>query len=138
MGATTKLQVSEHPTAERSRSLARETAVLGLASRGFRLFPVKDRGKLPLITQWPAKATSDPETLRSWMKQYAGCNWGLACGIDSGVFVLDFDGAEGEAAIRGMSERHGNDWTRTLSVKTVRGVHFYFQHPVDVATRNSV
>jgi len=72
------------------------------------------------------------------MKQYPGCNWGLACGIDSGVFVLDFDGAEGESAIREISERHGDDWTRTLSVKTVRGAHFYFQYPVGAATRNSV
>lgn len=69
MGTTAELQISESPT-ERSRSLTGETAVLGLASRGFRLFPVKDRGKLPLITKWPVKATSDPEALSAWMKQY--------------------------------------------------------------------
>jgi hypothetical protein len=137
MGTTAKIQASEPPT-ERSRSQTHEMSVLDLASRGFQLFPVEVRGKQPLITEWPAKATSDPETVQTWMKQHVGCNWGLACGSGSGVFVLDFDGTEGTAAIHGISERHGENWTRTLSVKTARGRHFYFKYPVVAVIRNSV
>jgi Protein of unknown function (DUF3631)/Bifunctional DNA primase/polymerase, N-terminal/Primase C terminal 1 (PriCT-1) len=137
MGTTAKLQISVPPAAERSRALTGETSVLRRASRGFRLFPVEARGKRPLITEWPVKATSDPEALRTWMNQYPACNWGLACGVESGVFVLDLDGAGGEAAVRELIERHGDDWTKTLSVKTARGMHSYFKYPERAAIRNS-
>jgi hypothetical protein len=114
-----------------------QAVVHRMAERGFRLFPVEKRGKRPLIERWPEKATCDAERLRVWMRKYAGCNWGLACGVDSGVFVLDFDGAEGEAVVREISERHGCDWTETLSVQTARGMHFYFEYPEGVSIRNS-
>ena len=137
MGAIAKLQVTEPPTAEHSPSLTIEKSVLGLARRGFRLFPVKSRGKQPLIKQWPVKATPDPETLRTWMKQYSGCNWGLATGHDSGVFVLDVDGEEGAAAMGELIRLHGDDWTNTLTTKTSRGKHLYFLCPADAPIRNS-
>jgi hypothetical protein len=110
--------------------------VLRLATRGFRLFPVAARGKRPLIEKWTEKATCDADKLRAWMQERAGCNWGLACGVVSGVFVLDVDGIEGAEAIREISEPHGDDWTETLSVKTARGMHYYFKYP-DGEIRNS-
>lgn len=136
MGTTAKIQVSEPPT-ERSRPQAHEMSVLDLASRGFRLFPVEARGKQPLIKQWPVKATSNPETLRTWMKQYPGCNWGLATGQASRVFVLDVDGEEGATAIREFIRLHGDEWTNTLTAKTARGKHLYFLWPEGVQIRNS-
>src|SRR5664279_3214360 len=71
------------------------------------------------------------------MQEYPGCNWGVACGPLSGVFVLDVDGDEGQAAIRSLSERHGYDWMETLRVKTARGMHLYFCYPEGTAIRNS-
>jgi hypothetical protein len=32
--------------------------------------------------------------LEAWRLQFPGCNWGLACGPDFGVFVLDVAGVE--------------------------------------------
>lgn len=136
MGATAEIQISEPPR-ERSRSQTRETSILGLASRGFQLFPVEARGKQPLIKEWPVKATSDPEALRTWMKRYPGCNWGLATGHDSGVFVIDVDGEEGAAAIEELIRLHGGDLTNILTVKTARGKHLYFLWPAGTPIRNS-
>src|SRR5664280_923754 len=114
-----------------------QAVVLRMAERGFRLFPIEERGKRPLIERWPGRATCDAESLRGWMQEYPGCNWGVACGPLSGVFVLDVDGDEGQAAIRSLSERHGYDWMETLRVKTARGMHLYFCYPEGTAIRNS-
>src|SRR5664279_4023264 len=101
------------------------TLLLRTTERGFRLFPIEKRGKRPLIEKWPEKATCDVEAQRAWMQEYPGCNWGLACGLASGVFVLDIDGSEGAAAIHELGERRGHDWMETLTVKTARGMHLY-------------
>src|SRR6266567_362568 len=112
-------------------------AILSLARRGLRVFPVRGHGKTPLITQWPTIATSDAETLTGWERQHPDCNWGLVCGPKSGVFVVDVDGKEGAAAIRHLCTLHGEEWLQTLTVLTARGRHLYFQYPTDAVIRNS-
>lgn len=114
-----------------------ESAVLPMAARGFRLLPVEAGGKRPLIPEWPEKATCDAETLSAWQSQYPGCNWGLACGSDSGVFVLDVDGDEGAAAIRELCSTYGDEWMDTLTAITARGLHLYYQCPEGAHIRNS-
>ena len=114
-----------------------ETAIPRLAESGFRLFPLTRWGKRPLIDKWQEKATCNGESLRAWMQEYPGCNWGLACGPDSRVFVLDVDGDDGAASLHELIGNHGHDWTNTLSVKTARGSHFYFRYPSDAVIRNS-
>lgn len=71
--------------------------VLALAARGGRIFPVEARGKRPLVADWPNVATAHRETIRAWSRQYPSCHWGMACGPDSGVFIVDIDGAPGTA-----------------------------------------
>lgn len=111
--------------------------VLRLAGRGFRLFPVEPRGKRPLILKWQDKATCDVETLLVWAGQHPGCNWGLACGPDSGVFVLDVDGDKGAAAICELCSTFGEEWMDTLIATTARGRHLYYQCPEGAEIRNS-
>jgi hypothetical protein len=111
-------------------------AVLRLASRGLRLFPVQARSKHPLIAAWPQQATSEPQRLREWMQKYPDCNWGLATGRGSGIFVLDVDGDHGLATIEEL-RKHGYELPVTLTVKTARGYHFYFRYPEDALIRNS-
>jgi Bifunctional DNA primase/polymerase, N-terminal/Primase C terminal 1 (PriCT-1) len=102
------------------------------AARGWRQFPVMVRGKHPLITGWPKLATTDREQLLEWSRQYPNCNWGIATGEGSGVFVLDVDSDEALAQL----ERLGS-MPRTFNVKTSRGQHFYFQYPAGSGIRNS-
>jgi hypothetical protein len=109
--------------------------VLRLAARGFRLFPCKERAKEPAIAKWQRLASTDTGQLQSWSQRFSGCNWGLATGPGSGVFVLDVDGQPGLSAFWELS---GHDrWLSTLGVRTIRGSHLYFQWPTEGTVKNS-
>jgi putative DNA primase/helicase len=113
-------------------------AIIDDARRGWRLFPVKPRGKLPLIAEWPARASSDPAVLEAWVREYPGCNWGVATGQPSGVFVVDVDGEAGRASLAEL-ERRGLTFPTTLTVTTGRadgGEHRYFRMPPGIDIRN--
>lgn len=113
-------------------------AVIEAARRGWRLFPVKARGKLPLIAEWPGKASSDAAVLKAWALEYPGCNWGLATGQPSGVFVVDVDGEAGRTSVADL-ERQGLMLPATLTVTTGRadgGEHRYFRMPSGVDIHN--
>jgi len=103
--------------------------VRAAAGRGWRLFPVEARGKLPLIKGWPEAATSDIAQLEAWAHQYPACNWGLATGTTSGLVVIDVDGVEGRASLADL-ERQGLTLPVTLTVTTGRtdgGEHRYYR-----------
>lgn len=103
--------------------------VLRLAARGWRLLPCAERGKTPLIRDWSRRASCDDDVIRRWAQKYETCNWAVACGPDSNLWILDIDGETGSASFRSLVEQHGEEWTRTLSVTTARGLHLYFSHP---------
>src|SRR6516162_9916551 len=69
--------------------------ILKLAREGFRVFPLKPGTKIPAIEKWPELATTDEVQIRQWAGSFPGSNWGLACGKDSGVFVVDIDAKRG-------------------------------------------
>ena len=113
-------------------------AIIGAAERGWRLFPVKATGKLPMIAEWPARASSDPAVLEAWAVEHPRCNWGLATGQPSGVFVVDVDGEAGRASVAAL-EAQGLSLPATLTVTTGRadgGEHRYFRMPTGVDVHN--
>lgn len=112
------------------------SAVLGSSARGWRLFPCRPRDKTPLVREWQHVATTTPEQIRAWYAEYPGCNWGVACGAESGVWVLDVDGPNGEASLKALVERHGS-LPAGLTVRTGKGLHLYFAWPAIVELRNS-
>src|SRR5438128_496832 len=132
----TALDIKTDEQLSPSAVLADDSPVLRMARRGWRLFPA-NREKKPLIEAWPQQASNDPAQLRFWAKRWSGCNWALATGAGSGIFVLDVDGEPGLAAIRGLSAQHGWEWIETLGVKTGRGSHHYFAWPEGANIRNS-
>ena len=108
-----------------------------ILEHGWRIFPCAPRAKTPLVTDWPRRASSNAEVISRWAKNHTDCNWGLACGPESGVFVLDVDGERGENSLRSLVEQHGT-WEKTLTARTARGTHFYFQWPdAETIIRNS-
>ena len=119
-----------------SSPLALPSEILSASERGFRLFPVRPRGKTPLVKGWRNAATSNSEQLGAWASEFPGCNWGMATGRGSGMFVLDVDGDAGVASLDALTRSNG-DWPDTLSVSTARGSHYYFAYPDGQDIRNS-
>ena len=111
------------------------TAALELARRGFRVFPIQPRGKKPLIKQWQKTATTDTEMIGRWWQRWPTANIGLACGRESGVWILDRDGDAGNASY----ERYKcKPLETTLQVRTGNGIHHYIAWPDDgTVMRNS-
>lgn len=116
---------------------ARATEIERFAERGWRLFPCKPRDKTPILKDWPGRATCDLPAIRAWCEKHPRCNWAVACGQASGVWVLDVDGPEGASAIDALCHEHGGDWLHTLTAITARGKHLYFTYPAEYVIRNS-
>ena len=108
-----------------------------LTHEGKRLFPLVPYGKKPRIEDWPERATTDMDQVYRWLEQFPRCNWGLATGSLSKVFVIDQDGARGLESARAWSRTHGPDWKATLISRTARGYHLYYRWPVGLEVRNS-
>jgi hypothetical protein len=91
---------------------------------GWPVFPVKPRGKDPAIARGFLQATTDPQQIHAWWRQYPKANIGLVPGR-VGFVVIDIDGPVAEEAAQQM----GLLSEPTLTVDTARGWHLYFRHP---------
>lgn len=107
---------------------------------GFSIFPLNggtgtDADKRPHFEALPKGADGKPtwkpfqlshataDELEYWIEEFPGLNWAIACGVISGVIVLDIDAPEGQE----LAERFG--LPITPSVRTANGRHYYFKHP---------
>lgn len=88
--------------------------------------------KTPLIP-WGAfqKRMPDDREIQLWFARTPQPNIGVVCGAVSNLVVLDIDGEEGFQSLIAK----GLEIPKTLTVKTGRGMHYYFLHP-GVPTRN--
>ena len=101
-------------------------AALKWAARGFSVFPLKPRGKVPLGSLVPhglKEATRDPAVIRDWWRREPKANIGIVTG--AGSFVLDLDDAGAVSWFTNACGRHGGA-PKTLTVKTSRGLHVFF------------
>lgn len=71
-----------------------EQAALDLAERGYHVFPVRARTKVPLTTHGFQDASRDERTILHWWDKWPDANIGVACGA-SGISVLDIDAKHG-------------------------------------------
>lgn len=96
----------------------------------FKVFPV-GVNKAPLTKGWQEKATRDPKTIAEWKAQGV-IAWGIPCGPENGLFVIDLDVDKdsgepvGEASLKAMPR-----FARLLKLANVRtpsgGRHIYFR-----------
>lgn len=112
---------------------------LKYAEMGFKVFPVRAKGKAPLSALAPhgfKDASDDPETIKRWWNQAPGANIGIATGLASDLFVFDVDidnekNIDGEKALVELEQKYGSLNKQTLTAKTGRGgTHYYFK-PAD-------
>lgn len=107
--------------ADRPDGLTLADAAQWYGARGCRVFPLRPRGKEPLLPAWQDKATTDPDTIRAWWAKSPEANIGV---LNGGPFdVIDLDGPDALATVR---ERLGDPLPPALGwVETPRpgGLH---------------
>ena len=107
---------------------------LQYAARGWYVFALAPRSKLPLISKKNGgrgflDATRDPAQLEAWWAKTPLANIGIATGA-SGLIVLDADGPQGLAQLQELAQRlGGGPLPRTLVQRTGRdgGLHFIYR-----------
>lgn len=105
-----------------------------LATKGMRIFPCLERAKEPAIANNLKRATTDANLVSGWW-QTREFNIGIATGEDSGVWVLDIDGEEGETTLRKLEKEHGT-LPQTVEAITGKGRHLYWRWPTGHPIRN--
>jgi hypothetical protein len=92
------------------------------AAAGLRPFPLKPNDKKPVGAwkEFQDRAPTDDE-LALW--DASNFNVGIICGAPSGIVVLDVDSPEAQELVNGL------DLPPTPTVRTGRGVHYYFKRP---------
>jgi Bifunctional DNA primase/polymerase, N-terminal len=111
-------------------------AALALASRGLRVFPIIARTKNPAIKDNLRLATIDEGIIRAWWRNL-DFNVAIATGPNSGVWVLDIDGEEGESTLRRLETQHGALPATVESITGGGGRHLFWRWPAGAEIRNS-
>ncbi|MBO0728474.1 MAG: bifunctional DNA primase/polymerase [Acidimicrobiaceae bacterium] len=107
-------------------SAEHESAVRA-ASRGWRVFPVMEGGKRPLV-RWQDEATTDPDRLRYWWSgPWYHANVG--CVVPPGVVVLDVDPRhDGDVSLERLEDSNGTLPTTLTTVTGSGGWHLWFRY----------
>ncbi len=99
---------------------------------GLAVFPL--RGKVPYPgSRGCLEATTDLATIRQWEGYYGECNWGVATGEASGVFVVDVDDEASWLRLMDMYRATGDPW---MSATPSGGTHLWYAYPAE-GVRNS-
>lgn len=102
----------------------RTNELLELSSLGWKLLPVGEQSKRPILKNWPALASSDEDQIIEWYDEFPQCNWGLKLGPDSGIIDIECDS---EAAEAGLIELFGGNVPVTPMFEATRGMHRLFR-----------
>jgi putative DNA primase/helicase len=98
---------------------------LAYAARGWHVFPLIPRTKLPTKKGGFHNATTNPETIRRWFGGSYPHNIGVRTGMVSRIIVLDADGEDGANNLQKLQREHG-PLPATLMSQTGRGLHYWF------------
>lgn len=92
---------------------------------GVGVIPLWPGSKKPIISRWEPYQRRRPteQEIRAWWQRWPDANIGIVTGMVSGLVVLDVDSEEGNESLKG---RH---MPATAAVQTIKGYHYYWQHP---------
>jgi hypothetical protein len=106
------------------------TAALHYASRGWAVFPLAPRTKVPFKGSHGFKdATTDATMIRAWWMEHPDANIGIATGEVSNLTIIDIDPRNGgDATLDALIAEHGN-LPPTATVRSGSGgLQLYFMH----------
>jgi hypothetical protein len=81
-------------------------------------------GKHPATSHGLKDASKDADVITNLWAKRQGLNYGIATGQESGVFVVDLDGAAAGTHFKSLGLQ-----AATLTAKTARGKHLFFKYP---------
>lgn len=102
---------------------------LEYASRGWAVFPC--RGKVPLTANGFKDATTSPEQIGAWWRQYPDANIAVATGKISGIVVVDIDikkGVAGDESLFALEQKYGKLPDTPTSITPSGGRHYFFKY----------
>ena len=116
-------------------------AAFHLTQFGFKVFPLLRGAKIPAVPKDKGgrgclDATDDEEAIASWARLYPRANIGIACGVPSGIIVIDLDPRNGSAESISKLKARKQLFPDTVTVQTANGgTHFYYAY--EPALKNS-
>lgn len=109
------------------------TAALSCAAFGWPVLPCSVDDKRPLTARGFKDATTDPDTIQDWWREYPHAMIGVPTGAPMGAFVIDIDPKDGdtaEAVLARVVAEIGQSLPPAPMVRTPRGgLHVYFAMP---------
>lgn len=127
------------------------------SARGWKMFPVfkisdgacvcrngadcDSPGKHPMVHNGVTAATNDPMQVVWWFLNFPECNWAVATGEPSGIWVLDLDthAHDGVASLREWLDANDVVLPETYAVHTGGGGwHYYFRLEQPMKNRTGV
>lgn len=106
------------------------------SKRGWHVFPLYSRTKKPATKNGLKDASNDEQKIIQLWQGKTHLNLAIRTGECSGFFVVDLDGEEGIANFNTLVDSM-NGIPDTLTVKTGKGFHLYFNYPQGLDIRNS-
>jgi hypothetical protein len=113
-------------------------AALNYAEIGWKILPIAPKAKVPLCSRGVHDATTDKATIKAWFERWPAANIAVACGKESGIYVVDVDFDMDKNVDGWESLKEFPELPRTVRQDSPRGgAHFFFKTQEPPRNKNS-
>lgn len=104
-------------------------SALWFAKQGFYVHPLQPMSKRPILNGWRDMATTDPDVIIRWWKEYPDANPAINIRPEQNILVVDVDTKNGGDKTFGLLNELVT-FPPTLTVRTPSGgLHLYYKYP---------